>query len=78
MGNVSRSALTVDSGYGSTNPSCPSPRKMAVPIRSVTFRNISQAAGTGCDYMLDFKGLDGSAIEGVSVEGVVCGSVGEG
>ena len=70
LGNISRSALTIDSGYGSINPSCPSPKKVPVPIAGVTYTNITQATGTWCKHFLDFKGLPDSTIQGVKLENV--------
>jgi len=70
MGNIERSALTVDSGYGSKNPSCKNPKKMPCPVSTITYTNITQAAGTECENLLDFKGLPGSTIQHVQLDGV--------
>ena len=42
MGNVSRAALSVDSGYGSQNPACgDAPKPMPVPtIAPISSRNV--------------------------------------
>merc|ERR1719160_1347957 len=49
IGNISRSALTVNSDYGGgllgTTPSCQPAREMPVPISTITYTNITQAPG---------------------------------
>ena len=70
MGNISRSALTIDSGYGSINPSCAHPAKMPVPVLDVSYTNITQAPNTECAYLIDFKGLPTNTISGVALEGI--------
>ena len=71
MGNITRAALSIDSGYGDNNPACGRvPKKMPVPVSNVTYTNITQASGTVCDYMIDFKGLSDSSISDVRLDGV--------
>ena len=56
MGNISHAALTIDSGYGAANPSCQPPTVVPCQVSSVTYTNITQAPGTRCSSLIDFKG----------------------
>ena len=56
MGNISHAALTIDSGYGAANPSCQPPTAVPCQVSSVTYTNITQAPGTRCSSLIDFKG----------------------
>merc|ERR1711865_1028304 len=70
MGNIARSALTIDSGYGSRNPSCLHPKTVPCPVLTITYTNITQADGTECSHLLDFKGLPDSTIQNVHLNRV--------
>jgi polygalacturonase len=76
MGNQGRAALTVNSNYGSKNPSCPNPHKgrrappVPCPVNTITYTNITSAPGTTVKAWIDFEGLPTNTIEGVSIHGV--------
>ena len=65
MGNTSRAALTVNSNYGSKNPSCPSSKLVPCPVSTISYTNITQAPGTSVETWFDFQGLASNSIEGV-------------
>mmetsp|Transcript_19200 Transcript_19200/g.57082 ORF Transcript_19200/g.57082 Transcript_19200/m.57082 type:complete len:455 (+) Transcript_19200:41-1405(+) len=71
MGNQSRAALTVNSNYGSKNPSCSKELKpVPCPVSSITYENITQAPGTSVKALIDFEGLDSNTIMDVYVDGL--------
>ena len=41
MGNTSGGALTVNSQYGSMNPSCPQKKVVPCPVENISFENIT-------------------------------------
>merc|ERR1712086_741573 len=70
MGNTTGAALTVNSNYGSKNPSCASRSKLKVPVGAITYTNITQAAGTSVAAWIDFEGLPTNTIDNVVLDGV--------
>lgn len=70
IGNTKDGALTVNSNYGSKNPSCPSMNKVPCPVGTITYTNISQAPGTSVPVIIDFEGLPTNTIQGIMIDGV--------
>ena len=70
MGNISGGALVINSGFGSSNSFCQPPVIVPCPVSGVTYTNITQATGTTCSSMIDFKGLESNTITGVMIEDV--------
>ena len=75
MGNQAKAALTVNSNYGSKNPSCPKPKgrraaPVPCPVNTITYTNITSAPGTKVKAWIDFEGLPTNTIGGISIHGV--------
>jgi polygalacturonase len=71
MGDMSSGALTVNSHYGSKNPSCSKEvNPVPCPVQGITYTNITQQAGKTAPILLDFQGLPTNVISSVVIDGV--------